>query len=360
MLLEILFQHASHFEYEELENCLVNSIILGEIHVFDKLLEFCSGYEITQMANRLSQTCHVFQRSDCKDLLKKYGSYKDQSHITTAEQAQILLNSLITCDNYLMEVIISALKEIPCLSEIINNLKEDDIYWSCLYNFNNVFGGIIKKDPQMLKQIFEFGADVNATYPSGLTPFTDFIKLSGQYFEGEADNKYIRQLAELYIYENPDIESNKEAAKYAIEADGTFYECEASETPADLDFPLTGEYLLDGQEHALLGQSNSEGIFLNFLIPLLLECGFASPKKFSETLEYTCRFLHPEEQVYVQNFLETPRSLKWSCRKALRKHYKGRNIHKFVERSVVPQSLKDYILLKPLLKCIPQYISEMP
>lgn len=353
---EILIQNGSDFEYEELESCLVNSIILGEIHVLDKLLSVCSGNNIMRMTNRLSETCHVFQRSNCKDLLEKYGCYKDQSNITTAEQAQILLNSLITCDNNLMDVIIAALKEIPCLSEIINDLKEDDSHWNCLYNFNSVLGGVIKKDPHMLKQIFELGADVNSSYPSGLTPFTDFIKTLGQCFEEEADNKYIRQIAELYIYENPDIESNKAAAKYATEADEMFYECEENETAADLDFPLTGEYLLDGQEHALLGQSNSEGIFLNFIVPLLLECGFASPKIFSETLEYTCRFLHPGEQVYIQNFLEKPRSLKWSCRKALRKYYKGRSIHKFVERSAVPQSLKDYILLKPLLKCIPKYI----
>lgn len=361
---EILIQNGSdsEYQYEELESCLVNSIILGEIHVLDKLLSVCSGNDIVQMANRLSETCHVFQRSDCKDCLKKYGHYKDQSNITTAEQAQILLNSLITCDYNFIEsdAIISALKEIPCLSEIINGLKEDDGHWSCLYNFNSVVDGIIKKDPLVLKQIFEFGADVNSSYPSRLTPFTDFLKIARQYFEGEADNKYIRQMAELYIYENPDLESNKAATKYAVEADGTFYECEESESPADIDYPLTGEYLLDGQEHILLRQSDSEGIFLNFIVPLLLECGFASPKQSSETLEYTCRFLHPGEQVYIQNFLEMPRSLKWSCRKALRKHFKGRNIHKLVERSALPRSLKDYILLKPLLKCIPQYISEMP
>ena len=38
----------------------------------------------------------------------------------------------------------------------------------------------------------------------------------------------------------------------------------------------------------------------------------------------------------------------------LRRRYKGRDIYRFVNSVKVPRLIKDEILLKPLLKCVPK------
>ena len=62
--------------------------------------------------------------------------------------------------------------------------------------------------------------------------------------------------------------------------------------------------------------------------------------------------LHPEELRYFHQYLNNPRSLQQSCCIALRRQFKGREIHHLVEEDNLPTPIIDLILFKNILKCI--------
>ena len=106
-------------------------------------------------------------------------------------------------------------------------------------------------------------------------------------------------------------------------------------------------YITDLREHGLYGHYG-EDLALNYLCPFLYECGFQISrrilleilhKKFKKDSKST-------ELAYINTYLDTPRSLQTCCRNTLRKHFRGRYIHRFVEVSQCPKKIKDIILLK--------------
>ena len=112
-------------------------------------------------------------------------------------------------------------------------------------------------------------------------------------------------------------------------------------------------YITDVREHGLYGH-NGEDLALNYLCPFLFECGYKLPR--STLLDILDKKLNKDskstERAYIINYLETPRSLQTCCQKTLRKHFRGRYLHRFVEVSGCPQKIKDIILLKHLLRCL--------
>ena len=113
------------------------------------------------------------------------------------------------------------------------------------------------------------------------------------------------------------------------------------------------EYICDRKLHAWTGHDNGDEFSLHFMGPLLIECGFS----FDEgTLDYKLEKLRPAERDYTINNTEVPRTLKLCCSDSLSKHCKGRQVHYFMEHSEVPKQIKDFVLLKPLLKCVPPYL----
>ena len=112
-------------------------------------------------------------------------------------------------------------------------------------------------------------------------------------------------------------------------------------------------YITDVREHGLYGH-NGEDLALNYLCPFLYECGYEIPRCI--LLEILHRKFKKDsksaELAYINNYLETPRSLQTCCRNTLRKHFRGRYIHRFVEVSRCPKKIKDIILLKNLLHCL--------
>ena len=155
---------------------------------------------------------------------------------------------------------------------------------------------------------------------------------------------------ELYIFENLDTELNKAAVTVGINADAEMYELRPDERMKGLDYHLDATFQMDGQRHSLFGHDDADSFVLKFLGPLLLEAGFILSSTVPEMLEN--RNLHPEENAYIKRCMTIPRSLKTKCRDSLRKHYKGRQIHTFVKISNIPQAIKDFILLRPLLKTV--------
>ena len=112
-------------------------------------------------------------------------------------------------------------------------------------------------------------------------------------------------------------------------------------------------YITDVREHGLYGH-DGEDLALNYLCPFLLECGYQIPS--STLLDILDKKINKDSKstkhAYINNYLDTPRSLQTCCQNTLRNHFRGRHIHRFVEVSGCPQKIKDFILLKHLLRCI--------
>ena len=112
-------------------------------------------------------------------------------------------------------------------------------------------------------------------------------------------------------------------------------------------------FITDVREHGMYGH-DGEDLALNCVYPFLLECGYKIPRrKLHDVLdEISNTESESIEVAYIINYLETPRSLQTCCLDTLRNHFRGRYIHRFVEVSGCPQKIKDFILLKDLLRCI--------
>ena len=112
-------------------------------------------------------------------------------------------------------------------------------------------------------------------------------------------------------------------------------------------------FITDVRAHGMYGH-DGEDLALNCVYPFLLECGYKIPRrKLHDVLdEISNTESESIEVAYIINYLETPRSLQTCCRDTLRNHFRGRYIHRFVEVSGCPQKIKDFILLKHLLRCL--------
>ena len=153
-------------------------------------------------------------------------------------------------------------------------------------------------------------------------------------------NLRIRYAVELLIRENDEIDTEK-----VIMKDSMF--------PLDLGRGRLYHYITDVEQHGVYGH-DVEDLVLNYLCPFLLECGYDVPRRclFDILMKKSDKESKLAEQAYINNYLDTPRSLLVCCRNSLRKHFRGRYIHRFVKVSGCPQKIKDIILLKSLLRCI--------
>ena len=178
-----------------------------------------------------------------------------------------------------------------------------------------------------------------------------------------------RQILELFLYSNPSHDEGKAVVAQGLEIDAKLIGPDHHTLPRStrpLSFMkdpcrqaepwryvchdvLQGTYLMDATEHSFLGQDLSD-ISLNFTAPLLIESGFPIQRGIIDEALQTS--LHPAVKAYLQQCLDGPRPLKRLCRDSLRKHFKGREIHKYVGKLNIPESVRDFILLKTILPTI--------
>ena len=151
---------------------------------------------------------------------------------------------------------------------------------------------------------------------------------------------HLRYAVELLIHENVEIDTEK-----VILRDSKF--------PFDPRRGILYHYITDVKQHGVYGH-DGEDLVLNYLCPFLLACGYDVPRccLFDILMKKSYKESKLAEQAYINNYLDTPRSLLVCCRNSLRKRFRGRYIHRFVKVSGCPQTIKDIILLKYLLRCI--------
>ena len=191
-----------------------------------------------------------------------------------------------------------------------------------------------------IETLLNMGADINIKNNHGATPLTLHLRKIDSWFF--LNIKKFREVLAILICENPDVELNESAVEDGIKIDEFFMKRVSSQT-----FKISGAYLLDGQEHSVY--ASEDGYAMNFIAPLLIECGFL----YSQSILMTAlgKRLDSRELDYFQHYLESPRSLQMSCRDPLRKHFKNRGIHKFVSclAAKIPDKIQEFILMKDVL-----------
>ena len=170
------------------------------------------------------------------------------------------------------------------------------------------------------------------------------------------DTKF-REILETLIFENSDIELNPTAVLRGLRID-----LENQKRTQTDDSMTDGIYTMDGKLHGLF--DNKADVILNLTAPLLLECGYTLSRDMLEESVGSSMFdflapepdnassILPDVRVYIKQYLETPRPLTHCCRDVLRKHFKGRKVHRYVEAATIPKLIQDFVLLKPVLRCI--------
>ena len=201
--------------------------------------------------------------------------------------------------------------------------------------------------------------------------------------------KYFRELLELFLYENISLVLNISAIpmaiKQCIDLSLDIYNYGRSNEEILQNEPLiqAGAYIMDTTPHM--------NIF-TYLIPLLIEAGFQYSisdilelcTKDSSTIDSSLTasehvignsqasvlharrtHCHHEQSIpqnpvkaYLQRCLSEPRSLMLRCRDVLRTHFPRRQIHRYVSVMNIPNQIKDFVLLKPILQRLPADIKS--
>ena len=215
----------------------------------------------------------------------------------------------------------------------------DKVYNNC-GGLTPVHNAVFDLKPRQLENLLQMGADINIKSNHGETPLIQHLRKVDRWYV--LNVKKFRKVLAILLYENPDVELNISAVEDGIKMDEFFKKRVSSQT-----FKISGTYSMDGQEHSLFAAE--DGYALNFIAPLLMECGFLYTQSIlTAALE---KQLDSTELDYFRHYLNNPRSLQMSCRDVLRKHFKTRGIHKFVSHfaSNIPEKIQDFILLKHVL-----------
>ena len=275
---------------------------------------------VSEMRTRLNSVCIVFDRPECRDILSKYGLFQN---------INVSSNELIT----------RRLFYLPC------DYFEDEFATVLRHKSHTELNSIQKdlnaclvspfKSLTLFRAVLSVGASVNFLDDFKNTPLLTILK---NYYRDQTD---VMDKIKLLINENPDHASHKTAVERALGRDLL------SLRTYNKTIVKHGNYIVDAKQHGCYGYDDDDNFCLNFMGPFLMECGF--PVSRQSLIDSLNRDLHPSVRAYILKYIESPMPLKVICRDTLRRHFKGRLIHRFVEQSQLPRDIKSFILLKRLL-----------
>ena len=340
----------SEFYPNILQTMVEHTIIYNRPPILEELLKivmsdtakFCSRWNVANVLSGANAVLQVFNRPDCRKIFLKNG-HTLRNNLTFSEI------------NRITETYYTDFKDE--ISKAVKRMRNNDAF------FRQLFRGRAVIDLQYLKWLLELNVltDVAGTlrYNFSESVFETLIYKIAQLF------KWSRLGAKLLVEENFD-------SKFSLSDFGTtdndivtvddFIRLDkldfivhapywkTFQNRTDFSMPQDVMFRTDTKDHGHFGFEGQD-FALNFTAPFLLECGWPTTKY---TLEkYLTEQLHPSEidyfRAYMQENFNGPKPLAKICRCALRMHFKGRKIHKFLEMTDCPQKIKDYILKKHLL-----------
>ena len=315
--------------------CAESAIVFDQPDMLLGILDSLSTHNYGGMQDDIKEilavTCYVLERRECEKVLYQNG-FPLVKELKEYQKTTKLLTLLIDFYPEAKDEILDKLRKLPDVRKAVNIADEESDLTPLQQHIEDFKH---KLDSGIVKTMIELGADVD-TNPSVLVLLLqlryDFNKIE------------LRKTLELLLNENLDPDLNKTAVELGLNLDKTLFKWKVKLT-AD----ICGQYVMDGKEHFLYGYDDARSYHFNFVTPLLLESGFHFTRDI--LLKALTAPLHQAERLYIQNCLDNPRTLKLTCRDVLRKYYKGREIHSFVEKSTtIPRQIKDFILMKSILR----------
>ena len=313
--------------------CAESAIVFDQSDMLLGILNSLSSYRGIEdtMKQTLPETCYVLERSECEKVLYQLG-FSLVKEMQVPQKTTKLLALLTDFYPEAKDEILDKLSKLPNVRKAMNTEGE----WSGFTSLQvYIEDSKHKLDSGIVKTMIELGADVNTNPP---------VLLQLLQLEYDFNKIELHKSLELLLNENPDTDLNNAAVELGLNLDKFLYKWNLN-----LKTDICGQYVMDGKEHFLYGHDDTGSYHFNFVMPLLLESGFHFTRGI--LLKALTVPLHQAEHLYIQNCLDNPRTLKLTCRDVLRKHFKGREIHSFVQKSsIIPLQIKDFILMKPILR----------
>ena len=312
--------------------CADTAIVCNKSIALEKILKYLSAYR-SHFYKWLGETISVLPRKDCRKILMLY----DKSNMLETPIFQRVFKLV-----YLLEHFYDI-----CKDEVVNAFKCDLDCLDVLTQHRSEKGSQIhiylnpekrRIDVRVLKSLFDLGLDIDSVDGFGHTPLIHWLKQCRGFF---VTLRMFHETLQQLVNENPSYNLNENAVRFGLEIDSKRNQIfSVKENEAFTVFQM------DGQNHSFIDDDCSS---MKFVTPFLLECGFSFKR--DDLLDALDRKLLPQKELsYFQHLLDTPRRLKLRCRDVLRKHFRGRNLHKYVESVNIPKQIKDFIQIKPSLQ----------
>lgn len=348
-----LFKYLGKGNRRVLVNCAVSALVYDQPAVLARILGLIARNKPEEGSCAvLSDICSVLNRPKCVESLSTYELNKLRQKQSADDYLDIYMKTLIR----LTETFPARIKDEPKyhFKQALHHVNIDGSPEYRQLSFLNVFLNSHSKwssrytdtNPRFrdkLNFLFTLGADID-NKEDGTTPLT---RLLSDKTLSYLTRRY-RELLEWLIYDNSSLDLNTSVVNLGFKHDAEKRKSYEYERKGQR-FPET--YIMDAKTHLLYGHDDAASCALNFIGPLLIECGYPVTKdELEETLESLS--LHPAEYEYIQQTMDSPRPLQLFCRDRIRKHFKGRELHKFVEAANIPKHIGEFILLKPILRNI--------
>ena len=305
-------------------DCIAVAIVNNRPDVLTSLLQVFKSEHIPH--HYLYELCTVMKRNECADVLHFYHSI----HAT-----ELLFDKLSGLDLNPENIV-----DFP--RNIISKLKTRT-YIQNLVNQSNTTGltrlhYCVNYRHEEVKILLELGADVNRVDDNGHTPLISL--LSRRDLVKTHTLLDVREIVGMLLQGNPSIDLNEKAVELAIVHD------ELDTKTTSFDRIHCGEFETNVRLHSVVQNSKAVDKSLLFLGSLLIECGF--PVTRDVLYKSLLKPLHEVEKEYIRRYLKMPRSLELLCRDTLRKRFPGRDLNHFIDSRVIPNVIKDFILLRYL------------
>ena len=373
------------------------AVIYSQSDIFEKSLQLLSEDRTTLDGNPLLtvcsangqpliRVCEAFKRQNFyKPLLQNEVQHFNRTHPTSNVSNFAYLYDLLTRFQFSGKYIKHAMELLPNIGEIINvPLDTTSLGYVTSEGLTPLQSYVFEElevEPSVVRILIELGADIDKEYPQdkllSSCPKNVAILSEGQSLplcvcileENTRDKLEWRSILELLLYENVSIGTNKSVValglKHYKNQVYTYSRTGSIDLAAEIE---PGKYFIDATLHESA---------LDFAVPLLIEAGFHytcadidKALRLSNILEKVRERLqrsvteterpHPLEKncvlAYLERCMSEPRTLKLRCRDVLRTYFPGRQIHRFVSSEDIPKTIKDYLLLKPILQTLPDDI----
>ena len=378
------------------------AIICNQHDIFDKSLQLLSEkwttfYENPLLSVRdreghpLIMTCEAFNREgNHKRLLQKENQNLKKDHSTKNESNFVYRYGLLTKYTKSGLQIKHTMKQLPDIRELINTpFHATTEKYMCegltpLQSYVSIHSTYQSWEfvlsMEVVRTLLELGADTDTVCPKDRKIQNEAIRITITLQAGQTlilhlciinEDRYNKQewkkILELLLYENVSLDMNKTVVGFGINhyKDQVLYasRMQASTTSEIVEME-SGTYIMDAKLHESA---------LYFAVPLLIEAGFdytradiedaivpsdkpdeALPGGIGSEGPFPLERNHVLE--YLKQCLNGPRPLMCLCRTVLRKQFPRRQTHRYVSSVNIPNKVKDYLLLRPLLHRLPDDI----